>query len=105
MKNQDYAALAATGLPIRFACGSNNWLRVYVGAIFEEFRDNRRPKEWAVAMAPEARQGTHLGRALADLAARIPEAHEAHAKTLAKQEASEFAAMIPVRSKGHVARI
>lgn len=91
MKNQDYAQLIATGLPIRITTGQGGWARVYIGDAFESFRRNWDIASTLTAKAPNAKPNSHLGRALANLAARINEARKAHAAI----EAKELAAATP----------
>jgi len=86
MKNESYEKLIASGLPVRFACGSGGLLRVYVGDHFEEFYDNRRGRDYAEAMAPRAVNNSHLDIALHNLALRIPEARADWALKLEKAE-------------------
>ena len=73
-----------------------------MGEAFESFRRNWDIASTLTAKAPNAKPNSHLGRALADLAARINEAHKAHAAI----EAKELAALIAQPSpKSAAARI
>jgi len=106
MKNQDYAQLIASGLPVRFASQQGGRARVYVGEVFEEFMGNKSNARALAAQAVSVRQLSHLGRALRELVSRLDEARHSAAEAKAKVEAKEFAAMIPQAApKAAAARI
>lgn len=101
-QNQDFAALEATGMPIRIAMQKNGKARVYLGAgrVFEEFYRNRDSSGQLIEKAPIVAEQTHLGRALRYLAARITEAHDAHAKAVAKMEQTAFRVVLAPAGAG-----
>lgn len=74
MMNQDYAAIVATGLHVRFASQQRGQARVYLGVIFEEFMGNKSNARDLEKIAENAKEGSHVGRALNRLTARIEEA-------------------------------
>lgn len=82
--NQDYAAIVATGLHIRFASQQRGQARVYLGVIFEEFMGNKSNAHDLEKIAENAKESSHMGRALNRLAARIEEAKAEWADLLAE---------------------
>lgn len=105
MKNQDFAALAATGLPIRFASQKSNLARVYLGDVYETFMDNRDSRATLEAKAPNAKYGTHLGSALARLARRTDEAYHVAAEKASATFAAELLSFVPAASQSRARRI
>lgn len=84
MMNQDYAAIVATGLHVRFASQQRGRARVYLGVIFEEFMGNKSNAHDLEKTAENAKGDSHMGRALNRLAARIEEAKADWATLLAQ---------------------
>lgn len=88
MKNQHFAVLESTGLTIRFASQRQGVSRVYLGDMFEEFMGNKNRAMVLHQKASSAGYGTHLGDAIARLAAR---SHEAR-KAMAEDETAQLCA-------------
>jgi hypothetical protein len=101
MKNQNFAIIAATGLPVRFASQHGGVARVYAGNVFEEFMSNKNRAAVLETKAPDAHPRTHLGRALERLAARTNELYQA----IAEHQAAELRAMMPAAESTKAARL
>ncbi|MHA4870043.1 hypothetical protein ACXZ1M_20335 [Duganella sp. PWIR1] len=84
-KNPHFAEFEAASLPLRFASQSGGRSRVYCGADFVEFFGNKCNARTLAKKAETVGEWTHLGRALAELAAQ-----RSMAERLAQKESAEL---------------